>query len=211
MDINDRWGKGYGKWSFSSVCFRWIFKVRLKVFLKWNANWSREGRQNYTKGGLWQAEQTPQVGGALALRSASGSTKETGWLVQTSLSMERGEENEAELPDWRVAGLISDHRGLSLVTTKVSSSPHLSTHQNLKSFYVESKLGSITCSIQMVSTTQSSLQAVSLKSSPQRGEDGWSLTTWLQLTDALPVTSTTMTTANTFLHHTFLISHKIFP
>ena len=81
--------------------------------------------QNYTKGGLWQAEQTPQVGGALALRFSLQETPKSRLLVHKL----------ALAPDWRVAGLISEgpyNRGLSLVT-KVSSSPHLSTHQNLKS------------------------------------------------------------------------------
>lgn len=37
--------------------------------------------QNYTKGGLWQAEQTPQVGGALALRSSLQETPKSRLLV----------------------------------------------------------------------------------------------------------------------------------
>ena len=77
--------------------------------------------QYYTRGGLWQAEQTPQVGGALALRSSLQETpKEQTVVSQTSFNME-GKEKEANTPDWQVVGLISEGpyiQGLSLVTTR---------------------------------------------------------------------------------------------
>ena len=129
-----------------------------------------------------------------------------------------GEENKADTPDWRVAGLISEgpyNRGLSLVTTKWVTL-HTCPPTRILKVYIEVKLGSILSSIQMVSTTQSSLRAVSPLGTvvrmyiSRRGEEEVISD---DLGAARRLTSShihSMTTANTFLRHTFLISHKIF-
>ena len=145
---------------FASTGF---FKVRLKVLQKWNDNWSREGKSELYKGWLVAGWTNPTSGwGTCPEIQPPGNTKEQAVGSQTSLSME-GEENKADTPDWRVAGLISEgpyNRGLSLVTTRWVAL-HTCPPTRILKVYVEVKLGSILSSIQMVSTTQSSLPAVS--------------------------------------------------
>ena len=60
--------------------------------------------QNYTKGGLWQAEQTPQVGGALALRFGLQETPKSRLLVHklALASRERRTRQTLQTGGWQV-------------------------------------------------------------------------------------------------------------
>ena len=60
--------------------------------------------QNYTKGSLWQAEQTPQVGGALALRSSLHTRLQTQLgLIRTRLIQQPLCTHETEQEPWSLS------------------------------------------------------------------------------------------------------------
>lgn len=168
--------------------------------------------QNYKKGGLWQAEQTPQVGGALALRSSLQETPKSRLLIHKRALAWRARRMRQNS---RLAGGRFNQWGtlqprLVFGDHKVSSSPHLSTHQNLKSLRRGQVGFNHVLHSDGLNNSKLTPGCVFQILSPG-GEEG-------VISDDLAAAHwwtsghiNSMTTANTFLHHTFLLSHKIFP